>query len=260
MPHKLTLNEIGNNIDKHFQIRGKSVGDKLYFSIFCPRDIDQILGHRNIANNFNNNAGNLFPHIFRLFLLRAIKSYNLYHNWKREDLIEHIDKIDSNLKEYRENFIIPDYNWLNNKLNIYVDLFNFMRKLYNYFYFGVNQNNIINYELKRYRTESLFDFAFRFPNIKINLLDENQINQARLNYFNNCLGNLINDKILPIQIFNHETIPQVRINNNSIINLHNIFNIEVPYTVDDFMNKIYIPNPAQMPPRIPKDDLEDLLD
>ena len=190
MPHILTLNEIGNNIDKHFQIRINRIGNNLNCTIFCPRDIDQILGHRNIANNFNNSK-HLFSHIFRLFLLRAIKSYNLYHNWKREDLNEHINNIENNVEEYSKNFKIPDYNWLNNKLNNYEDLFNFMRKLYYYIYLGVNQNNIINYELKRHQTESLFDFAFRFPNININLLDENQINQARLNYFNNCLGNLI---------------------------------------------------------------------
>ena len=256
MPHLITLNEIGNNIDKHFQIRGNRVGNSLDFNIFCPRDIDQILGHRNIANHFDF-ALPVFPRIFKLFLLRAIKSYNLYHNWKREDLNEHINNIKSNVEEYSRYFKIPEYNWLNNKLNNYEELFNFMQKLYNSFYLGVNQNNIINYELSSSRTVSLFDFAFRFPNININLLDEYQIKQARLNYFNNCLGNLINN--LPVQIFNHETIPQVRINNNSINNLRNIFDIEVPYTVDDFMNKIYIPNPDKMPPRIIRDDFDDLL-
>ena len=260
MPHILTLNEIGNNIDKHFQIRGyRENNDKFIFTIFNSDNINEILGHNNLANNFNSYK-HRHIHLFKLFLLRAIKSYNLYHNWDKEKIIEHKKNIIINLKMYREKFTIPYNNWINNKLNIYEDLFNFMRKLNSFFYLEISQNDIIHYELSSKPDINLFELAFSFPKININELNENQINQAKLNYFNNCLGNLINDNILPIQIFNHEAIPQVRINNNLINNLRNIFDIEVPYTVDDFMNKIYIPNPDKMPPRIKRDDFDDLMD
>ncbi|MCX8480387.1 MAG: hypothetical protein ORN58_00550, partial [Sediminibacterium sp.] len=56
-------------------------------------------------------------------------------------------------------------------------------------------------------------------------------------------------------------IQQIRLKNGNIQNFKHIFDIPTPYTIEDFMNKIYIPDPEKMPPILNRDiDLELELD
>ena len=182
--------------------------------------------------------------VFHYLVLHAIKSYNMYKNWSKSEIIKHKNRIENNidLENYPAQFS-PEiiYNWYNTIFYDLRDLKEYAKKLIPPIYLNENKDSLvipenidlyellfetINYELKIENDRCEIE---RFTNFE-------QMTQSLLR----CFIKLNTDE--EIDVCNLNFIPKA-IDINRFDEYRKIVDIKGTYTFEDYLKLTYIPNP-----------------